>query len=54
MSHVIIAFKPDGTKKVVFTGTLEQAQAYQWSKRNAYNLTAQGYITWQLAPAKEH
>jgi hypothetical protein len=52
MSHVVIAFKQNKST-VVFQGTYEQAQAYQWSSKHAADLLAQGYTDWQLKPAKE-
>ena len=49
MSHVVIAFK--GNKAlIVFQGTLEQAQAFQWSSQNADALKRQGFTHWQLMP----
>jgi len=54
MSHIVLAFKSDSNKgTVVFQGTLEAAQEFQWSSANAAGLIAQGFTTWQLARAGE-
>jgi hypothetical protein len=53
MSHIVLAFTATGKSAIVFQGTLEACQAFQWSSKNADALKAQGYTDWKLVPKEK-